>query len=75
MAGDPKGGQQLRPVCSGEGTAVYEWVRRYQAALFREIRLRLRDPRLRQALHNRNLWPALLGNLVPGNGPKDASPS
>ncbi len=75
MAGDQDRDRQLPRVSSGDATAVFDWVLRYQRALLRELRLRLRDPRLRQALHRRNLWPAFLGHFLPGQGRNRSSGS
>jgi hypothetical protein len=53
----------IRRVRAGEEEAAAEFVRRYERALLREIRIRLRDPRLRRALDSADICQAVLASF------------
>ena len=48
---------------AGDEAAAAEVVRRYERALLREIRLRLRDPRLRRALDSGDICQSVLASF------------
>jgi len=48
---------------TGDESAAVEVVRRYERALLREIRLRLRDPRLRRALDSKDICQSVLASF------------
>jgi RNA polymerase sigma-70 factor (ECF subfamily) len=58
--GDPSFAEFLRRVRAGEEWAAVELVRRYEPALRLEIRLRLKDPRLRRLLEPEDLCQSVL---------------
>jgi RNA polymerase sigma factor (sigma-70 family) len=58
--GDPPFAEFLRRVRAGDERAAVELVRRYEPALRLEIRLRLRDPRLRRLLEPDDLCQSVL---------------
>ena len=53
----------IRRVRAGDEAAATEIVRRYERALLREIRLRLRDPRLRRALDSGDICQSVLASF------------
>lgn len=53
----------IQRVRAGEEAAAAEVVRRYERALLREIRLRLRDPRLRRALDSGDICQSVLASF------------
>ena len=63
MADDSAFLELIRQVRAGDEAAAAEVVRRYERALLREIRLRLRDPRLRRALDSGDICQAVLASF------------
>lgn len=53
----------IRRIRMGDEAAAAELVRRYEQALLREIRLRLRDPRLRRALDSADICQSVLASF------------
>jgi RNA polymerase sigma-70 factor (ECF subfamily) len=58
--GEPPFAEFLRRIRAGDESAAVELVRRYEPALRLEIRLRLRDPRLRRLLEPADLCQSVL---------------
>jgi ECF sigma factor len=63
MADDNAFLELIRRVRAGDEAAAAEVVHRYQRALLREIRLRLRDPRLRRALDSGDICQSVLASF------------
>ncbi len=63
MADDNDFLELIRRVRTGDEAAAAEVVRRYERALLREIRLRLRDPRLRRALDSGDICQSVLASF------------
>jgi DNA-directed RNA polymerase specialized sigma24 family protein len=63
MAEDSAFLQLIEQVRAGDEAAASEVVRRYEQALLREIRLRLRDPRLRRALDSVDICQSVLASF------------
>jgi DNA-directed RNA polymerase specialized sigma24 family protein len=63
MADDSAFLELIRRVRAGDEAAAAEVVRRYERALRREIRLRLRDPRLRRALDSGDICQSVLASF------------
>jgi RNA polymerase sigma-70 factor (ECF subfamily) len=53
----------IRRVRAGEGKAASELVRRYEPTIRREVRLRLRDPRLRRMFDSMDVCQSVLGSF------------
>ena len=53
----------IRRARAGDADAAEEVVRRYEPALLREVRLRLRDPRLRRALDSADVCQSVLASF------------
>src|SRR5580693_6545605 len=64
MADDNAFLELIQRVRAGEEAAATEVVQRYERALLREIRLRLRDPRLRRALDSADICQAVLASFL-----------
>ncbi len=63
MAEDSAFLELIQQVRAGDEAAATEVVRRYEQALLREIRLRLRDPRLRRALDSVDICQSVLASF------------
>src|SRR5271168_2063640 len=63
MAEDSAFLELIQQVRAGDEAAATEVVRRYEHALLREIRLRLRDPRLRRALDSIDICQSVLASF------------
>src|ERR1700733_11830907 len=63
MADDNAFLELIQRVRAGEEAAATEVVQRYERALLREIRLRLRDPRLRRALDSGDICQSVLASF------------
>src|SRR5262245_61706235 len=63
MAVDRSFAELIAAVRRGDQEAAADLVRRYEPAIRREARLRLRDPRLRQLLDSGDICQQVLGSL------------
>jgi DNA-directed RNA polymerase specialized sigma24 family protein len=63
MADDTAFLELIQQVRAGEEAAACEIVRRYENALLREIRIRLRDPRLRRSLDSVDICQSVLASF------------
>jgi ECF sigma factor len=63
MADDNAFLELIQRVRAGEEAAAIEVVQRYERALLREVRLRLRDPRLRRALDSGDICQSVLASF------------